>query len=128
MGDETICKCTKEIEIKDMLKDINTLMRLVVEGNGKDPMIVSIPRLADIADKLNTTVNELATGIRGLLQFQSTWEGRMEEKSKADELLRKEQSKYEEKMAKQKRTYQWIITSIIAAFFTVLGILIGTHI
>jgi len=114
MGDETICKCSKEVEIKGIHKDVNTLMRLVVEGNGKEPMIVTLPRLADIADKLNTTVDQLATGIRGLLKFQTTWEARMDERMKADELL-----------SRKKRTYQWAIGILIGFSSTLLGLLIG---
>ena len=74
---EEFGKLTSDVDgLKD---DVETLNKIVMEGNGHEALQVSVPKLAQAVDNLNRNltpaVNDLRTGVSGLLQFEKEQEG-----------------------------------------------------
>ena len=73
--------CKKEKEIAEMHTDIGHLKRIVMEGNGGEPMVTLMPKLCDNVQTLNEkTIPDLQKGISGFIKYQSEMEGRQEGK------------------------------------------------
>ena len=74
MGETHSGYCRKEKEIAEMHTDLK-MIKGIVMGNGKDGLIVSVPKLTDTVDRLNISVSNLDRNIDKIFQKQDQYEG-----------------------------------------------------
>ena len=71
--------CRKEKEIAEIHTDLKTITKIVM-GNGKDGLVVIVPKLNQSVDSLSMNVLGLERGLKGFLKYQQTMEGKAEGK------------------------------------------------
>jgi len=71
MTDEHVSYCRKEKEIAEMHTDLKNIKKIVMEGNGYEPLMTAVPKIANQLEKLNKeTVPSLQKGMSGFMKFQ----------------------------------------------------------
>ena len=99
--------CRKEKEIAEIHTDLQTIKRIVM-GNGKDGLIVSVPKLTDTVNRLNISVSNLDRNIGKIFQKQDQYEG--EKTGKAE----------------VRRRIRWLVGILIGVIVSLIGGLIAT--
>ena len=104
-------KCTKEDKIDSMERDLMTLKRVVLEGNGSDSLVVMARETRDSQKQMSDNMWQLNSNVEGLMKFQTVVE--TSRLTKRDIM---------ERSVIQKR---WVITSLIALVLGLAGLIVG---
>ncbi len=80
-GKEHSAYCLKEKEIAEIHTKVERIEKVVMDGNGNEPLATCVPILSKNVETLNEKIiPDLQKGMRGFLQFQENLEGRHEGK------------------------------------------------
>ncbi len=100
--------CRKEKEIAEMHTTLQQVKKVVM-GNGNEGLIVSVPKLAQTVETLNSeSIPDLKTAMNGFVKYQQEQEGRHEGKSE------------------MKKRNRWLIGILVGVILAMTGGLIGT--
>lgn len=81
MADKHSTYCQKEAEISEMHADVKTIKKIVLEGNGYDPLMISVPRLSDNVGDLKLTVQSLDRTVKQVMKSQDKYQGEKDGKA-----------------------------------------------
>jgi len=97
--------CSKEAEIAEIHTELK-MIKTAVMGNGKEGLIIEVPRLSQATEQLNEICVGLQTGMSGFLKYQQTQEGIQQGKSYV------------------KRSVQWLIGILVTVILALGGIIV----
>lgn len=99
--------CRKEREIAEIHTKVERIEKVVMDGNGNEPLATCVPKISQELETLNgKTIPALQVGISGFVRFMNEEEGRQEGK------------------AQMRRRTQWVIGTLIFITTSLLGLLI----
>ena len=96
--------CRKEGEIAEIQTKVMRMEKVLFDGNGGDPFVVSIPKLSQNVETLNNqTIPALQKGMSSFLKYQQAQEGKQAGKAEA------------------KRSTRWMIGILITVIVCLIG-------
>ena len=98
-------RCLKETEISAISTKLTRVEKVVMDGNGQEALIYSVPKLTRSVDQLSKDIPDLTTAVSGLVRFK-------------DEVM------VEEKLEERRKIRnRYVITTLIGLLGIALGII-----